>query len=159
MARVVVALRDKLAPKALLAWNLRDWATGDTDLTRRSAGAEVIEGVATELATYGTALGATFDLAFYDTVDPTEPRWTRELAAGQLLFLRTFREATGLRAVIGGIPPNEIGWYVRDSGLTRALNAGVLGMIAAVSGDSSVDLTTYRAAVARYAAAPARLSN
>ena len=158
-ARVVVALRDELAPDVLLAWNLRDWGSGQVDLTKELSGAEAVKAAARDSARWYEAVGATFDLAFYEARDDSDDVLTHELAAGQLTYLGAFGAATRLRAVLGGIPPSEVGWYLGDDGLPPALNAGVLGMLVSAPERTAADVERYRTAVARYAAAPARLSN
>ena len=64
----VVALRDRLAPHALLAWHLSVWGTGE-DPTYSKPSLAHMDALAARSASFYRALHAHFDLVFNDVTD------------------------------------------------------------------------------------------
>jgi hypothetical protein len=77
-ARVLVALRDQYAPRALLGWHASHWATDEPDFP---AAADVDpESLGDSLVAFYRSLGAKFDLLFFDPAD-------RDAAFSEIVYL------------------------------------------------------------------------
>lgn len=68
-ARALVALRDKYAPNALLAYHISPWASSYGDLASSKSPSFNVSGAAQETASFYNQTGANFDLLFYDIAD------------------------------------------------------------------------------------------
>ncbi len=68
-AKALVALRDKYAPNALLAWHISPWASTYGDLSSDNSSTFNVAGAAQQTANFYLQTGANFDLMFYDIAD------------------------------------------------------------------------------------------
>jgi hypothetical protein len=68
-ARALVGLRDKYAPKALLAYHISPWASTTGDLASNTSADFNVAVAAQETAGFYNQTGANFDLLFYDISD------------------------------------------------------------------------------------------
>jgi len=68
-AKALVALRDKYAPNALLAWHISPWASTYGDLSSDKSSTFNVAGAAQQTANFYLQTGANFDLMFYDIAD------------------------------------------------------------------------------------------
>ena len=155
-ARAIVRLRDRYAPKVLLAWHLSTWSTNDSPTANDLPGAR-IDALAARAARFYRSLGASFDLVFNDVADRDDGfrrvvlreqrvahHWGRGDVRRHLRFLRGVSRALDRPIVIWQIPlgnrrlPNTRGRY-RDNrvdlllgsrpNLRRARDAGVIGLL------------------------------
>ena len=67
-ARRVISLRNELAPRALLAWHLSTWGTGE-DPTYSKPSAAHMDALAARSAAFYKSLHAHFDMVFNDVTD------------------------------------------------------------------------------------------
>jgi hypothetical protein len=67
-ARHLISLRNRLAPRALLAWHLSTWGTGE-DPTYSKPSAAHMDALAAKSAAFYESLHAHFDLVFNDVTD------------------------------------------------------------------------------------------
>jgi hypothetical protein len=68
-AKALVGLRDKYAPKALLAYHISPWASTSGDLASNTSADFNVAVAAQETAGFYNQTGANFDLLFYDISD------------------------------------------------------------------------------------------
>jgi hypothetical protein len=153
---LLISLRDKLAPRALLAWHLSTWGTGE-DPTYSKPSAAHMDALAGKSAALYESLHAHFDLVFNDVSDrdagfyqhvQNNPRtWWRpgdfvrhdEYIAG---FTRRTREAVVLwQLPVGDTSLNDTWDHYRDNRLQWWLDnptgahlqatrdAGVVGLL------------------------------
>ena len=161
-AQAVVRIRDRHAPKVLLAWHLSSWGANDSHTANDHGGARIDEMAASAAAFY-RSLGAGFDLVFNDVADRDDGfrqkilgertpghHWGRGDAARHFRYLRRFTAATGRPVALWQVPvgnrrlPNT--WKrFRDNrvdlllgsrrNLVRARRAGVVGLLFGAGAD------------------------
>jgi len=107
-ARALVAIRNSLAPKALIAFHASNWAT-NTDITFGGDAAAL----GTRVATFFNALGAGYELLFNDFIDRDsgyyaaigQPRpWDDATFDRSRLYLATISAATGKKILVWQVP-------------------------------------------------------
>lgn len=115
-AQALVRLRDRHAPKVLLAWHLSSWGTNRSHTANDMPGAR-IDAMAASSAAFYRSLGADFDLVFNDVADRDDGfrqkilgearpahHWSRGDAARHLRYLRGFTGRTDEPVVMWQIP-------------------------------------------------------
>ena len=155
-AQAIVRLRDRHAPKVLLAWHLSSWGTNRSHTANDLPGRE-IDALAASSAAFYRSFGADFDLVFNDVADRDDGfrqkvlgearpahHWGKGDAARHFRYLRGFTTRTGEPVALWQVPvgnprlPNT--WKrFRDTrvdtllgsrrNLRAARRAGVVGLL------------------------------
>ena len=115
-AQAIVRLRDRHAPRVLLAWHLSSWGTNDSH-TANDLAAPRIDALARRSARAYATLGARFDLVFNDVADRDDGfrrkvlgeqrpahHWGRGDVRRHLRYLRRFTAATRRAVALWQLP-------------------------------------------------------
>jgi hypothetical protein len=155
-ARRLLALRDRLAPRVLLAWHLSIWGTGEEPTYSKPSIAHM-DALARASAAFYESLNAHFDLVFNDVTDRDagyyqhvegNPRtwWGPADFAREDRYIARFVKRTGTPVVLWQLPlgnttlpdtwgryrDNRLQWWLADpSGahLRATRDAGVIGLL------------------------------
>ena len=168
-AQALVRLRDRHAPKVLLAWHLSSWGTNRSH-TAGDLPAAQIDAMADSSAAFYRSLGARFDLVFNDVADrddgfrqkvlkerPVTHHWGRGDVARHLRWVRGVTRATKTKMVLWQLPlghrrlPNTPRRY-RDNrvdlllgsrrNLRRARDAGIVALMFGAGADGCTTART-----------------
>jgi hypothetical protein len=155
-ARRLIALRDRLAPHAELAYHLSVWGT-DYDLTNSKPSPAQVDRMAAESAAFYESLHARFDLVFNDVTDRDagyyqyvegDPRtwWGPADFARENRYIAGFTRRTHTAVVLWQLPvgdtslndtwghyrDNRLQWWLGAGGtahLRATRDAGVIGLL------------------------------
>jgi hypothetical protein len=155
-ARHLIALRDRLAPHALLAWHLSSWGTG-REFTHTKLSLAHVDALAAESAAFYKSLHAHFDLVFNDVADrdagfyrvlDNEPNlmWGPADYARENAYIAGFTRRTQTPVVLWQLPlgntalnntwghyrDNRVQWWLggrSPSHLRATRDAGVIGLL------------------------------
>ena len=155
-AQAVVRLRDRHAPRVILAWHLSSWGTNDSH-TANDLPAARIDALAARSAAFYRSLNARFDLIFNDDADLDDcfrrkilgeaspgHHWGRCDVARHLRYVRGVTQRTGTPVALWQLPvgnrrlPDTWGRF-RDNrvdlllgsrrNLAAARRAGIVGLL------------------------------
>jgi len=153
-AHRLIAMRDRLAPHARLAWHLSVWGTGE-DPTYSKPSVGHMDALGRKSARFYRALHAHFDLVFNDVTDRDagfyaivegNPRtaWGPSDFLRHDRYLRSFTSTAGLPAVLWQLPlgntslpntwgryqDNRVQWWLGSRSRLRATRrSGVIGLL------------------------------
>jgi hypothetical protein len=164
LARAFIRLRNRLAPRVVLAWHLSSWGTNRSHTASDFTPAQT-RALARRSARFYRSLHARYDVVFNDVAD-RDDGWRRHIAGEQNpthhfdrpdfarhdLYLRTFTRATRTPVALWQLPvgssrlpdtwqrfrDNRLQWWLgrgNRAHLRRTARAGVIGLLFGAGAD------------------------